>query len=126
MRKATRGSKLESLYKAKEIDESKVLAETDTTILVKTKKGNRVYSKRELGKRAKVQGRKQRVWAETENTGDDDNLISLSRGREKPRIEPLDEATEVEKDRTRQKEEMPKAAKQKKSKSTKVRKAPME
>ena len=32
MRKATRGSKLESIYKAKEIDESKVLAETDTTI----------------------------------------------------------------------------------------------
>ena len=86
MRKAARGSKLESLYKAKEIDESKVLAETDTTILVKTKKGNRVYSKRELGKRAKVQRRKQKVWAETENTGDDDNLISLSRGREKLRI----------------------------------------
>ena len=117
---------MESLYKTKEIEECKVLAETDTTILLKTKKGNKVYSKRELGKRAKVQGRKQKVWAETEDTGDDDNLISLSRGREKPRIEPLDEATEVETEQTRQEEETSKTVKQKKLKPTKLRKAPME
>ena len=45
-RKAVRGSRLENLYKFKGIDESKVLAETDTTKLLKTKKGNKVISKR--------------------------------------------------------------------------------
>ena len=59
MRKAVRGSKLESLYKLKGIDESKVLAETDSTILLKTNRGNKVVSKREMGKLAKVKDRKE-------------------------------------------------------------------
>ena len=111
----------------KGIDESKVLAETDTTILLKTKKGNKVLSKRELGKRAKVKETKEKkVWAETEDTGDDDNIISLRRGRDKTRIEPLDEATETETEQKKQEKEPPKAVKQKISKPAKLRKTPME
>ena len=60
MRIAVRGSKLEILYKLKGIHESKVLAETDSTILLKTKRGNKVASKREMGKRAKVKDRKKK------------------------------------------------------------------
>ena len=87
MRKAVRGSKLESLYKMKGIDESKVLAESDTTVLLRTKKGNKVLLKREMRKWAKVKGRKEKkVWAETKDTGDDDNIISLRRGREKQEL----------------------------------------
>ena len=126
MRKAVRGSKLESLYKTKGIDESKVLAETDTTILLKTKKGNKVVSKRELGKRAKVKGRKEKVWAETEDTGDDDNLISLRRGRDKSRTEPLDGATKTETEQKRQEKEPPKAVKQKILKPAKLQKTAIE
>ena len=125
MRKAVRGSKLESLYKMKGIDESKVLAETETAVLLKTKKGNKVLSKREMGKRAKVKGRKEKkVWAETEDSGDDDNIISLRRGRDTTRIEPLDEATETE--QKKQEKEPPKVVKPKISKPAKSRKTPME
>ena len=61
IRKATRGSKLESLYKQKGIDESKVMKETDTTILLKTNRGNKVITKREMGKRAKVKDKRKKI-----------------------------------------------------------------
>ena len=87
-----------------------------------------------MGKRANVKDRKERkVWAEAEDSGDDDNIISLRRGRDTTKIDPPDEfATPEVKESPgsgssqKKKEKEPPKVVRPKTTTPKSRKTPME